>query len=1231
MHHPAAAPRIFVTYHPTDSAFALELQDVLRAAGLPLHRDLAAVEGAPAWWWHVEATIKTVDHVVVVLTPKALRSHYIPIEWRLALREGKTVWLVAGPKRLDFSRLPRWMKHARRYNIALPKSRERLIAGLRVPGPRRPAPLMVDAPPPGFVPRPAQFGAIKRSLLDARDEPVAIISAVRGAGGLGKTALADALCHDPEIRDAFEGGILRVTLGEEPGDPVGTMAGLIYRLTGERPDVARLDDARDRLDEALVDRRCLLVIDDARRSPDLEPFLHRGLRDDTTRLIVTRDDRVLPAQAARIAVGPLTPAEASEMLARGLPDGMLAAHASRFASVAARLGEWPLLLGLANGVLRSQVGRGANPSEALENVERFLRERGLDRAIEPTESEERYQAVNAMLDLSLGQLSGDEGDRFLALSVFAEHAEIRIPAALGLWRQTAPPGGPEDEALLARLDGLSLLLHFNRPRGSFRLHPELRASMRARRPTGQLAALDRHLMAHFRSTCPAGELALLSDAYGLRHAIRHLRTGGEGLAADALLLDPRWMQSKLETLGMRPLLADYAGYLHDTAQGVVGATLALIAQALAHRPRQLAPQLLGRLTADDAPGLAACLSTARALLPPPTLWPLRPTLALPGAELQRYEGHADTVTCVAVLPDRRHALSGSRDNTLRLWDIESGAALRRLEGHGDWVTCLAALADGRRALSGSKDGTLRLWDIGSGTELRRFEGHEEPVTSVTILPDGRRALSGSHDRTLRLWDIESGAELRRFEGHEDWVNCVAILPDGRRALSGSDDKTLRLWDLDSGAELQRLQEQGSVLCVAVLADGRRALCGSDDKMLRLWDIGSDTELQWFEGHEGWVNAVAVLPDERRALSASDDNSLRLWDIGSGAELRRFGDRIDEDDPPPENEVTGVTALVDARRAFSTSNDNSLRLWDIESRLSPRRAEAHEGWIMDVALLARGRRVLTGAQDTTLSVWDIASGIELGRFEAHEGGVTAVAMLPDERRVLTASYDGTLCLWDVESGARLQRFEGHEDAVHCVALLPDGRRALSGSSDHTLRLWDIRSGAELCCFEGHDESVTCVAVLPDGRRALSGSFDNSLRLWDIETGMELHYFEGHTDRVEYVALLPGGRRALSTAQDRTFRLWDIESGAELQRFEGHRDLVTCLTVLPDGRHALSGSHDRSVRLWDIEAGIELACLTFDELVGAIAWSDPLQAAVVGDGLGRIHVIALRDDALARAER
>jgi WD40 repeat protein len=97
-------------------------------------------------------------------------------------------------------------------------------------------------------------------------------------------------------------------------------------------------------------------------------------------------------------------------------------------------------------------------------------------------------------------------------------------------------------------------------------------------------------------------------------------------------------------------------------------------------------------------------------------------------------------------------------------------------------------------LTGSRDNTARLWDAATGQEIRASRGHEDTVTSVAFSPDGARVLTGSGDRTARLWDAATGKEIRAFKGNEDTVSSVAFSPDGARVLTGSKDKTARLWD-----------------------------------------------------------------------------------------------------------------------------------------------------------------------------------------------------------------------------------------------------------------------------------------------------------------------------------------------------------------------------------------------------------------------------------------------------
>jgi WD40 repeat protein len=82
-------------------------------------------------------------------------------------------------------------------------------------------------------------------------------------------------------------------------------------------------------------------------------------------------------------------------------------------------------------------------------------------------------------------------------------------------------------------------------------------------------------------------------------------------------------------------------------------------------------------------------------------------------------------------------------------------------------------------VSGSHDQTVRLWDAATGALLQRLEGHTNSVNSVAFSPDGKKVVSGSHDQTVRLWDAATGTLLQRLEGHTSSVTSVAFSPDSK--------------------------------------------------------------------------------------------------------------------------------------------------------------------------------------------------------------------------------------------------------------------------------------------------------------------------------------------------------------------------------------------------------------------------------------------------------------------
>jgi WD40 repeat protein/serine/threonine protein kinase len=593
----------------------------------------------------------------------------------------------------------------------------------------------------------------------------------------------------------------------------------------------------------------------------------------------------------------------------------------------------------------------------------------------------------------------------------------------------------------------------------------------------------------------------------------------------------------------------------------------------------------------------------------------------PGARcLRTFEGHTNSVKSVCLSGDGRLALSGSSDQTVRLWETETGRCLRTFQGHTDTVTSVSLSGDSRWALSGSGDKTMRLWEVATGTSLRTFEGHTNSVHSVSLSGDGRLALSGGINQTVRLWEAETGRCLRTFQGHTGLFNSVSLSRDGRWALSGSDDKTMRLWEVGTGTSLRTFEGHTDwVLSVCLSGDGRRALSGSEDGTMRLWEVANGRCLRTFEGHTNSVQSVSLSRDGRWALSGSWDRTVRLWEVSTGRCLRTFQGHT--------GVVQSVSLSGDGRRALSGSVDHTVRLWELSwfpdrrstcgalpllskvtdsSRsgadqeqfklmLDSARSALARALYSETLTLLRQARQFPGRERAAayLELWaalgwycervGLRRGWQVRTFEGHTNAVPSVSLSEDGRLALSGSKDKTMRLWEVETGRCLRTFQGHTDIVWSVCLSGDGRLAQSGSFDHTVRLWEVATGRCLRTFQGHTDPVTSVSLSGDGCWALSGSGDQTVRLWDAETGRCLRTFQGHTHTVASVSLSGDGRWALSGSSDNTMRLWEVATGRCLRTFQGHTGSVQSVNLSGDGRWALSGSSDNTMRLWEVATG------------------------------------------------
>jgi len=298
--------------------------------------------------------------------------------------------------------------------------------------------------------------------------------------------------------------------------------------------------------------------------------------------------------------------------------------------------------------------------------------------------------------------------------------------------------------------------------------------------------------------------------------------------------------------------------------------------------------------------------------------------------IRSFLGHTNQLSMVVFSSDGKHFISGSYDQSIRLWDVESGQELKNFSKHTEWVKGIAISLDGERIVSGSLDHTAKVWDSKTGQELCSF-GDESIIQSVAISPNKQFIVTGSEAGSSRLWNLETQKEVFCFGEHMTGVITLCFSPDGQ-LVAGGTGKSIYVWSTQTGQQVVHFEtNKARVLQLRFMSDNKHLVSGSEDGSVRLYNIETQKEIRQFNSYNTWLQNIAISPDGKYIFAAYDSYNkdekiqvtIRRWSIENENEFQ------DQHLIAHEYTIALVAFSPDCRRVITGSTDKKMFLWDLK--------------------------------------------------------------------------------------------------------------------------------------------------------------------------------------------------------------------------------------------------------------------------------------------------------------
>lgn len=330
-----------------------------------------------------------------------------------------------------------------------------------------------------------------------------------------------------------------------------------------------------------------------------------------------------------------------------------------------------------------------------------------------------------------------------------------------------------------------------------------------------------------------------------------------------------------------------------------------------------------------------------------------------------------------------------------------------------WITALVISPDGKHLISGADDQTVKIWELETGRLIRTLQGHSDAISSVAISPDGKKIASSSDDKTVKLWDVETGNLLQTFE--EFTSDSSEVEPDSSQVEPDS-------------SEVQFVAFPDNQTLMAV---GHRPNPDNDEQTLKIierWTLEKEYKrLEPLTGGSGKVYVAAFEPKEQLvAIASEESNRVDLWHLGSNKKLTSLRGNFPDvqaitfgaNDDGQWVAISGNYPAVDLWHITINKPNNFQRVLSIKESINSQEKvqtlSAATGIIDSLAFSPDGQTLFAGARDRSVKIWNISNGDLIRILKGNSSWVEEIAISSDGKTLVTGSALGEIKTWQPSS-------------------------------------------------------------------------------------------------------------------------------------------------------------------------------------------------------------------------